>query len=234
MLHTETVEAGTLALIKRLSQDAALHNFDLVGGTALSLQLGHRKSIDLDFFSTRPFDARATARLLSGRHQAADIVASTNTLLTTIDGIKTTFISHQYPMVGRLDESDGLRLASLEDIGAMKLNAIVNNGRRLKDYVDMHFLLKEKNLDQLLNAYTAKYSDASPDIAKRALLYHKDIRFDTRIDLTNGQFNWADVVKRLKEAVAHPNRAFQDIKMGGVVERKQEENARRIKKGRNR
>jgi predicted nucleotidyltransferase component of viral defense system len=169
MLHTETVEAGTLALIKRLSQDAALNNFVLAGGTALSLQLGHRKSIDLDFFSTRPFDARATARYLAARHQASGIAATTNTLISTIDDVKTSFVAHQYPQVDRVNESDGLRLASLEDIGAMKLNAIVNNGRRLKDYVDMHFLLREKNLDQLLNAYTAKYSDASPDIAKKSI-----------------------------------------------------------------
>jgi hypothetical protein len=66
------------------------------------------------------------------------------------------------------------------------------------------------------------------------LLYHKDIRFDTRIDLTKGQFNWTDVVKRLKEAVAYPNRAFQDIKMGGVIDRNQNEIARKIKRGRSR
>jgi hypothetical protein len=71
MLHTETVESGTLVFITRLSQDAALNNFVLAGGTALSLQLGHRKSIDLDFLSTSPFDSRETARHLAHRYSAS-------------------------------------------------------------------------------------------------------------------------------------------------------------------
>lgn len=214
MLHKETVEAGTLDLITLLSQDAALKNFVLVGGTALSLQLGHRKSIDLDFFSTTPFDSRDTAHHLASLHGASGIITSQNTIHMDIGDVRTTFISHQYPLIAPVKESDGIRMASLEDIGAMKLNAIVNNGQRVKDYVDIHFLLKERNLDQLLTAYTAKYADANPAIAKKALLYHKEIDFNTNVDLTGGDLKWTDVVKRLKQAVAHPGQAFNENKTG--------------------
>ncbi|HEV2479688.1 MAG TPA: nucleotidyl transferase AbiEii/AbiGii toxin family protein [Puia sp.] len=213
MLHTETVEPGTLDLATRLSQDAALKNFVLVGGTALSLQLGHRKSIDLDFFSTIPFDVRQTARHLTDRHNASGMVASQNTLHLDIGDVRTSFLSHQYPLVAPVNESDGIRMASLEDIGAMKLNAIVNNGQRVKDYVDVHFLLAQKNLDQLLNAYTEKYPEANSAIAKRALLYHKEIDFNANVDLTGGDLKWVEIVKRLKAAVTHPGRVFNEIKM---------------------
>lgn len=59
MLHTKTIESITLGLLKRLMADKALTQFDLVGGTALSLQIGHRKSIDLDMFSHTDFEAAA-------------------------------------------------------------------------------------------------------------------------------------------------------------------------------
>lgn len=51
MLHKETVERRTLELLMTLMQDEGLKDFALVGGTALSLYMGHRKSVDLDFFS---------------------------------------------------------------------------------------------------------------------------------------------------------------------------------------
>jgi hypothetical protein len=56
MLHEETVSEGTLALIRRMTQDEMLKDFTLVGGTALALQLGHRKSVDIDLFGSRDFD----------------------------------------------------------------------------------------------------------------------------------------------------------------------------------
>lgn len=56
MLHTETVEPQTLRLLNRLMTAGSLKDFCLVGGTGLSLRYGHRKSIDLDMFSTKQFD----------------------------------------------------------------------------------------------------------------------------------------------------------------------------------
>lgn len=78
MLHTETVEAGTLALIKRLSGDPVLKNFVLVGGRALSLQLGHRKSIDIDLFSPVAFDAKVLGDHLNTQYKGERIQVLTN------------------------------------------------------------------------------------------------------------------------------------------------------------
>jgi hypothetical protein len=73
MLHQETVEAETLALIKRLSSDPAFKEFVLVGGTALALQLGHRKSIDIDFFSAKVFDTKAMGEYLKEHYEGVDV-----------------------------------------------------------------------------------------------------------------------------------------------------------------
>jgi hypothetical protein len=99
-------------------------------------------------------------------------------------------------------------MASLEDIAAMKLNAIVNSGQRLKDYFDVHYLLEQRSLGQLTVAYAAKYPDMNVAIAKNALLYHKEINFKVDLGLLDKELKWAEVKKRLKEAVAEPKRVF--------------------------
>lgn len=229
-LYAETVGADTLGLMNRLSQDAALKNFLLAGDTALSLQLGHRKSSDLDYLSTAQFDVRELARNLKDRYNVTDLTASRNTLHVDIDGIRVSFLPHPYPLVGPVGKSDGIRMASLEDIGAMKMSAIVNNGRRLKDFVDMHFLLAQRSLDELLNAYTGKYTDANPRIAKRSLLYHDEIDAGANVDLIGNDLKWSDVVKRLKQAVTQTGRVFDQK----VLDADGDRNERKPKTGRRR
>jgi hypothetical protein len=132
-----------------------------VGGTALSLQLGHRKSIDIDLFTPYPFDAHAMADHLESTYKAEDINVLGNTLYSYIDNVKTDMLAHRYPWIGPVQEIEGIRMASLDDIAAMKLNAIVNDGSRLKDFVDIHFLLERSSLDELTSAYVAKYQDVT-------------------------------------------------------------------------
>lgn len=68
MLQRKAVEASTLELLKELSTLPALQNFTLVGGTSLALQIGHRKSIDLDFFTTQPFKPDELILLLNNKY----------------------------------------------------------------------------------------------------------------------------------------------------------------------
>ncbi len=139
MLHTKTVEAGTLDLINRLMADAALHDFFMVGGTALSLLIGHRISVDIDLFTEKDFDAVALSQYLEQQHLMTDTKTIRNGIFGFIDNIKIDIIAHKYPLIKPLVITDGIRMASLEDIGAMKLNAIVGSGNRLKDFVDMYY-----------------------------------------------------------------------------------------------
>ncbi|HEX3934885.1 MAG TPA: nucleotidyl transferase AbiEii/AbiGii toxin family protein, partial [Puia sp.] len=216
MLHTETVQARTLALIKRLSEDPVFKNFVLVGGTALSLQLGHRKSIDIDLFSADAFDAKAIGHYLDTQYKGEKIRVLRNGVFSLLDKIKVDMIAHQYPWIDAIKEAEGIRMASTQEIGAMKLNAIVGSGKRLKDFVDMHFLLEHHSLESLTHAYTAKYPETNASVAKNALLYHKEIIFDGDINLMDRKFNWRDIAKRLQQAVVHPQNVFQGIKLGGV------------------
>ena len=144
MLRTNAVEAGTLDLIKRFMSDDKFKDFNLVGGTALAIQISHRLSIDIDLFSTTPFNAFELGHHLTSNYDAQEVRTLTNAVFCFVNDIKIDLISHQYPLVEKIDILDEIRMVSLLDIGAMKLNAIYNSGKRLKDFVDM--ILYWKNI----------------------------------------------------------------------------------------
>ena len=73
MLRTETVEAGTLDLIKRFMSDHSFNEFNLVGGTALALKIGHRMSVDIDLFSSAPFNSSELGHYLTTIYQATEV-----------------------------------------------------------------------------------------------------------------------------------------------------------------
>ena len=148
MLYTQTVEATTLDLIKTLMNDIELSVFNLVGGTALSLMMGHRKSIDIDLFIDRDFNVQHLASHLSKTYHAEGMKTLKNGIFCYINDVKIDLIAHQYPILNPLKIEDGIRMLSLEDISAMKLSAILNSGRRLKDFVDMHFLLEKLPIEK--------------------------------------------------------------------------------------
>lgn len=209
MLHEETVEAGTLALIHRLMADENLADFYLVGGTALSLKLGHRISIDIDLFIGRDFDSSEISEHLKKVYGLTDEKTVKNGVFGFIDDVKVDFISHQYPLIKSVELTSGIRMLSLEDIGAMKLSAIVQNGSRIKDFIDVYSLLEKLPLGVLVKAYADKYPEASPQIAKTSLLYHKDIDFSVPIKLLDRKFDWDETSMRLSQAVHRPWITFQ-------------------------
>lgn len=146
MLHKETVSNEMWELLQKLMQDENLKDYFLVGGTALALRLGHRLSVDIDLFTTRDFDSKSMLQYLHKAYGAKenDSKLSKNTLLTYIDDIKVDFVTHNYPLLNPVEIAEGIRMISNEDIGAMKLHAIHQSGKRYKDFIDMYFLLENR------------------------------------------------------------------------------------------
>lgn len=122
MLYRETVEPGLFKLIQQLCHQPELESFVLVGGTALSLQLGHRQSIDIDLFSAEAFDVEEMVQFLQKHFEYFNQMRFKNSLLGNIGNIKLDIISHQYKWLYPAMEIEGIRMAGLEDIAAMKLN----------------------------------------------------------------------------------------------------------------
>ncbi len=208
MLHTKTVEARTLDLIKRLMADVELQDFFMVGGTALSLLIGHRISIDVDLFTEKDFDPGSLARHLEQHHQMTDAKTIGNGIFGFIDNVKIDIIAHKYPLIKPLQTLEGIRMSSLEDIGAMKLNAIAGSGNRLKDFVDIYYLLEHRPFRSLGIAYERKYPNVNIQIAGNSLLYFNDIDHSVSIKLMNGTVAWNKIDKRLHQAVYNPLKIF--------------------------
>ena len=198
----------TFKLIQELQAMPELSEFYLVGGTALALLLGHRNSIDIDLFTTHSFDDKELFDMLTNCFDVKQIFSKKNTLLTYINSIKVDFISHQYEIIKPIIKEEGISMLSMEDICAMKLNAIVNSGQRLKDFIDLYYLLTQFSIKQMLGFYHQKYPNKNEVIALRAITYFDDI--DPNIDPPKmiKQINIEQIKVRIIEAVLHSNKIF--------------------------
>jgi hypothetical protein len=195
MLHLETVEPDTLGLIKKLMQQKALVGFDLVGGTALALQLGHRKSVDIDLFCANDFSGDELLSELSMSFSVVPTVVKPNTLLCFINNIKVDFVKFREPNLESLIEEDGIRMKGIKDIACMKLAALSARGVK-KDFYDIYFLLKIFPLEEMLEWYKQKTGQKTVMHVIRSLTYFEDAEeTDTPVLLRN--VTWEDIKKTI-------------------------------------
>jgi len=201
-------------LLQRLMKDENLKDFNLVGGTALSLMIGHRQSIDIDLFTTKDFDANKLFKHLHYPYgvELKETTVFSGTVLTYIDDIKVDILSHKYPILSPIECNDGIRLISNEDIGAMKLHAMHQSGERYKDFIDMYFLLEQEPLKFYLDAYQKKYN-INPYWAAIGLVSYDKLTLFEGIDMLPGkQRDWNDIKKRLELATKNTSHKFTEEK----------------------
>ncbi len=177
MLHKETIEPGTLELIRTLQADPVLDGFVLAGGTGLALMIGHRKSIDIDLFAVVGFDVENTLEHLEHAYGFSLQFMGKNALKGIINNVFVDLVTHKYPYVEKPLSLEGVTVVSKADIAAMKLNAIAGNGTRVKDFIDVYFLLKTQTLEWMLESYSRKYSDRNPFHVLKSLVYFDDVDF---------------------------------------------------------
>lgn len=220
MLHAETIEARALDLIRRFMLDEKLKEFRMAGGTALSLCIGHRISIDIGLFCNSDFNASKISEHLNTTYRGAKTRTLKNGAFSLVDNIKVDLIAHQYPWLKPVHNMDAIRIASLDDIGAMKVHAIVQSGNRLKDFIDVYFLLEHRSWNQLINAYEQKYPDANRILAHNAMIYFKDIDFDITVKLLKQPLQWNKIALRLMKASQNKEMVFKPDTEENTVIRK--------------
>lgn len=208
MLQTQTVEPATLELLRKLQQEPLLATFNLVGGTALALRIGHRKSVDLDLFTREEFDLEEVKSMLIEKYDLKVSYERQQTLKGFIGGVMIDCIRFNYPHLQTPDEIDGVRLESIPDIIAMKLSAIAQNGTRIKDFIDIATLSTKYSLDEMLQFYADKFSNANIVMPAKALTYFDEINFDESVVMTSGKFDWKKVAKRLQDMAKSPQKVF--------------------------
>ena len=178
MLQTFTVEESTLVLLKRLQQVPLLSDLRLVGGTALALQLGHRNSVDLDFFGTIDKTMEQIVDELRSYGFNTDPEHKSKMIkILWVDGVKIDIVGGHRDWLRPPVETEGVRMAGLQDIAAMKLHAITGRGRK-KDFIDFYFLMQHFSFQQMIELYQKKYPQNSLFMVIRSLSYFNDAETD--------------------------------------------------------
>lgn len=211
MLHTEILETKTLELLTQLMHCDQIKDFCLVGGTALSLYLGHRKSIDLDLFCKQEFNVQELRHFLTETFHFQERYTAGQTLKGDINGVFIDLLRHDYPDIQPATDHNGIRIASAPDIIAMKLSAITDNGTREKDFVDIAFFSTRYSMNQMLQFYTAKYQGSNTLTTLKALLYFDDLQRHEPVNLLAGEYDWSAIEQRLKQMVNHPDKTWPDF-----------------------
>lgn len=171
----------------------------LVGGTALALHLGHRVSVDLDFFGKIDAPLEDIVFELSSFASVSPISASEMMRFLIVDGIKVDIVNYPYPWIDSPVVENGVTLAGIKDIAAMKLSAITNRGTK-KDFIDYYYLLKTYSLKELLDLYVRKFSDAQLFTAIKSLTYFQDAGADPMPRMTEN-LDWENVKKSIVDTV---------------------------------
>ena len=209
MLHYETIAPATRELLNSLMSDDRLQDLVLVGGTSLALQLGHRISVDLDLFTDSDFNEDALRAYLENNYNFTADFMERSTVKGEIDGVQIDCIAHCYPWLKPCRLEDGWRLADLEDIAAMKLNAIAGNGTRIKDFIDMAYLSSVFSLQQMLGFYEQKYH-SNTLMPLKGLIFFDDINKNEPVRMADGKpLQWKRIEKRLFMMDRYPERVFE-------------------------
>jgi hypothetical protein len=203
MLQKESLDKKVLDLIFALLEKEYLKDFFLVGGTGLALMIGHRISVDIDLFTTRDFNAEnLLEKLESDINFSMDFIEK-NTIKGYTNGIKIDLLAHKYPLINKTLEIEELRIASMDDISAMKVNSIANDGTRVKDFIDLYFLIcqHDYNVEKLLKNYEAKYTQRNAMHALKSLNYFEDVNIaDWPELLKNKEISWKEMKNTIDKA----------------------------------
>lgn len=211
MLHKDPfiISPETFNLIQRLQELPELKEFYLVGGTALALQIGHRNSIDIDLFTLKEFDEEFLFAAVSEKYKTIQVFQRTGTVICLINDVKTDFIRHNYELINTPITEEGITFLSKEDIAAMKFHAIIQSGKRLKDFIDIYFLLQTFSMKQMIDFFSVKYKYSNPMIAMKAINFFDDI--DENIDppKLRKPLPLKKIINRIREATLKPDIIFK-------------------------
>ncbi len=148
--------------------------FYLAGGTALALQIKHRISVDFDFYIPQGFNSEEILYNFQKQCKVVTLIQIIeNTLIAKIEGIEISLFTYPYKLLKKPIETEYLNLASIEDIAAMKLIAIIQRGIR-RDFIDLYFLIKLLGLKKIIQYTEEKYPPFNKYLCLQALTYFGD------------------------------------------------------------
>ncbi len=198
MLHYETIEQSTLGLLKQIQSIPELSDLRLVGGTALALILGHRESIDLNFFGRVEDSAEDLTYYMSQVGNVEILKESRNINTFFVNDVKIDFVNYHFEWLQEPLEVDGMTIAREKDIAAMKLAAITGRGTK-KDFIDLYYLLNMYSFADIFKFYSKKYPTSSHFLTLRSLLYFEDAEKTVMPKMLDKGITWEMVKEKIIE-----------------------------------
>lgn len=201
-MHKEILSKKTKRFLDEIGKSKILRNFYLAGGTALALQIGHRKSIDLDWFSKKPFSTKELKKELRKLGKLKINEEKKDTLNCILDGIRLSFFEYPYKVLFPfVSYGKGLKLANIKDIACMKIDAISSRESK-KDFIDLYFLLKKFSLEELLKLFDKKYKGIEYNHLHilKSLTYFEEVEREP-MPIMIEKINWENVKKEIKKRI---------------------------------
>lgn len=192
-MFEETISKQTAENLVLLGKSGILKDAYLAGGTALSLQIGHRISYDLDFFTNKKFNTRLFLEKISKFKNYKHGQTSWQTILGKLGDIKFSLFYYQYPIIETLLNFKNISIACIPDITAMKVAAISERGTK-RDFIDLYFILQKMSMDNALSLYEKKYQKLASNLVhiKKSLVYFIDAD-DDPMPVMLKEIDWQEV-----------------------------------------
>jgi hypothetical protein len=201
-MFTNTLPPGTDTVLEQIKGMPLMSHFYLSGGTAFSLQLGHRESEDLDFFNKEPFDPLLLQQQLSAvATKLDDVQISENTLNLFVNGVKLQFLHYPYNLLESTVPWNGISLSSVVDIACTKLITVSMRGSK-KDFIDLYRILQDFSLEQLFEKLEQKYQGINYNVASilKSITYFDDAEAQP-MPRMHIQADWDEVKKTIEAKV---------------------------------
>ncbi len=200
-MFEEAISRQTAKNLEILGNSKILNNAYLAGGTALALQMGHRVSYDLDFFTDKKFKAqiflKKISQIQSYRHERIDW----GTILGKLGDIKFSLFYYDYPLLKKTIHFNDIKIASISDIAAMKIAAVSERGTK-RDFIDLYFILQKFTIPEILDFYNRKYKKLSSNMIhiKKSLVYFTDAE-EEKMPKMLKQISWKEVKKFFEKEI---------------------------------
>ncbi len=184
---------STKKLLQKIQPNFFPENTYLAGGTAIALQLGHRRSNDLDFFTSTEFNEIQWEQKLQKSIGLQTVNRDWQTIIGVAQDVKFSLFYYNKPLIQKTEEFYSVPIASILDMGAIKLDVVTSRGAK-RDFVDLYFIAREYGLEKMTEWYGEKFKNLNERklMIKKALIYFEEAKDNEMPDMII-PCRWEDV-----------------------------------------
>jgi hypothetical protein len=194
-MHKECFPKRGWKVLGAIADIMASYKAVLAGGMVLALHIGHRESIDLDFFTIAPFRVDSIIAAIRKTGQEFRILSEgQDHVVAEIDEVKVSLFLYDYPFIGGVLQYKGVHVAGILDIAAMKAIAICQRGTK-RDFVDMYFILQNLPFHKIAKHMVQRFGKerVNPILIGKSLVYFADAESNPDPKYTGERVEWDKV-----------------------------------------